>query len=57
MRRFLLMLALTGLGFSGVAVADVSEPDEGPVANCGRERTSGQGSNFACFPWLNPYSR
>ena len=57
MRRVLLVLALTGLAFSGVAVADVSDPDDGPVANCGRERTNGHRSDFACFPWLNPYSR
>jgi hypothetical protein len=57
MRRFLLMFALTGLALSGVAIADVSEPDNGPVADCGRERTSGHSSDFLCFPWLNPYSR
>lgn len=57
MRRVLLVLALTGLAFSGVAVADVSDPDEGPVANCGRERTGEHGSDLACFPWLDPYSR
>lgn len=57
MRRFLLVLALTGLAFSGVAVADVSEPDEGPVADCSRKRTNGQSSDFACFPWLTPSSR
>lgn len=57
MRRVLLVLALTGLAFSGVAVADVSEPDEGPMANCGRERTSANSSSLDCFPWLDPYSR
>ena len=57
MRTFMLVFALTGLAFSGAAVADVREPDEGPVADCGRERTSGHSSDFDCFPWLAPYSR
>ena len=57
MRRFLLLVALTGVAFSGVALADVQEPSEGQVVDCSRARLSSPDTGFYCSAWLNPYSR
>jgi hypothetical protein len=57
MRRFLVLLAVAGAAFSGVAVADVREPSEGQVVDCSRARLSSPDNGFYCSPWLNPYSR
>lgn len=57
MRRFLLLVAFTGVAFSGVALADVQESSEGPVVDCSRARLASPDAGFHCNPWLNPYSR